>query len=395
MSDPSRWTTPAGIVAAVRRRWDDGSLLRAFATGDPCPPIEVPLRGPGAADLGVHYDRARAWADGIRAASHNDRAYRVVTGRIGGRLAGATEVPVRAVVDTYDRAWRVLDTATEAVIFNTLVEAARTVPEAREWALRSPVAAVALAAEWPTLLAALQWLGENRDSGLYLRQVTAHGVDTKFVERHRSVLAAMLGVPVRGFASALGYATRPATVRLRFAPGVLAMPSGLSEAVLRTDELRRLLVRPRRALIVENEITYLSVPVPDGGVVLWGKGYDVDQPASLQWLTGIDVDYWGDLDTHGFGILHRVRAWLPQARSVLMDRETLLAHEGRWGEEPSPNTGRLVNLDAAESALYADLVTDRYGSRVRLEQERIDWDWALARLKAGGPAAGGDGELAY
>lgn len=111
-----------------------------------------------------------------------------------------------------------------------------------------------------------------------------------------------------------------------------------------------------------------------------GKGYDADEPASLQWLTGIEVDYWGDLDTHGFGILHRVRAWLPQARSVLMDRETLLAHEDRWGEEPSPTAARLEKLDAAEAGLYADLVTDRYGNRVRLEQERIDWDWALPRL---------------
>lgn len=384
MSDPSRWTTPAGIVAAVRRRWDDGSLLRAFATGDPFPAIEVPVRGPVAADLGAYYERARAWAEGIRAASHNDRAYVVVTGRIGGRLAGTTELPVRAVVDTYDRAWQVLGTATDAVVFRALVDSARSVPEAREWALRSPIAAIELAGEWPTVLAALQWLNANRNSGVYLRQVTAHGVDTKFIERHRSVLAAMLRVPVRGFALALGYATKPATVRLRFAPGVLAMPSGLSEAVLRTDELRGLVVRPQRALIVENEITYLSVPVPDGGVVLWGKGYDADEPASLQWLSGVEVSYWGDLDTHGFGILHRVRAWLPQARSVLMDRETLLAHEDRWGEESSPTTARLINLNAAETALYSDLVTDRYGTRVRLEQERIDWDWALPRLVAGG-----------
>lgn len=393
MSDPSRWTTAAGIAVKVRRRWNDGTLLRAFVTGDPFPVIEVPLRGPVAADLGEHYDRARAWADGIRATSEGGRAYGLVTGRIGGRLAGATELPVRAVIDTYDRAWRLLGAAPEAAAFRVLVEAADTVPQARAWALQTPVAAVALAEEWQRLLAALRWLDAHRGSGLYLRQVAAHGVDTKFIERHRSVLAAMLGVPVRGFASALGYATKPATVRLRFAPGVLAMPSGLSEAVLRTDELRRLVVRPQRALIVENEITYLSVPVPDRGVVLWGKGYDANEPASLRWLSGIDVDYWGDLDTHGFGILHRVRAWLPQAQSVLMDRETLLAHEDRWGEESSPTTARLVNLDAAETALYSDLVTDRYGTRVRLEQERIDWDWALPRLVAGGLTVAGGGQV--
>ncbi|WP_454129361.1 Wadjet anti-phage system protein JetD domain-containing protein [Microbacterium aurum] len=381
MTDPARWTTPAQIAAAVRRRWDDGTLLRAFATGQPCPVIEVPLRGPSAGDLGEHLDAARAWAAGIRSSSRDGRAYEVVTGRIGGRLAGATAVPVRAVVDTYDRAWRVLGTATDAAAFRALIDAADDHPAAREWALRSPLAAVALADEWRTVRIALRWLDAHRGSGLYLRQVTAPGIDTKFIERHRSVLAAMLGVPTRGFVAALGLATKPATVRLRFAPGVLAMPGGLSEAVLRTEELRALAVRPRRALIVENEITYLSVPVPDGGVVLWGKGYDADQPASLEWLDGVDIGYWGDLDTHGFGILHRVRTWLPQTRSVLMDRETLLAHEDRWGVEPTPTSAALPSLDAAEAALYADLVTDRYGSRVRLEQERIDWRWALQRLE--------------
>ncbi|WP_448261910.1 Wadjet anti-phage system protein JetD domain-containing protein [Microbacterium aurum] len=381
MTDPARWTTPAQIAAAVRRRWDDGTLLRAFATGQPCPVIEVPLRGPSAGDLGEHFDEARAWADGIRSFSREGRAYEVVTGRIGGRLAGATDLPVRAVVDTYDRAWRVLGTATDAAAFRILVDAAGSDPAAREWALRSPLAAVALADEWPTVLIALRWLESHRGSGLYLRQVTAPGVDTKFIERYRSALAAMLGVPARSFAAELGFATKPTTVRLRFAPGVLAMPAGLSEAVLRTDELRSLAVRPRRALIVENEISYLSVPVPPGGVVLWGKGYDADAPASLEWLAGVDVDYWGDLDTHGFGILHRVRAWLPHARSVLMDRETLLAHEDRWGLEPAPTSAALPSLEAAEAALYADLVTDRYGARVRLEQERIDWRWALERLE--------------
>ncbi|WP_448255927.1 Wadjet anti-phage system protein JetD domain-containing protein [Microbacterium aurum] len=381
MTDPARWTTPAQIAAAVRRRWDDGTLLRAFATGQPCPVIEVPLRGPSAGDLGEHFDAARAWAAGIRSSSRDGRAYEVVTGRIGGRLAGATAVPVRAVVDTYDRAWRVLGTATDAAAFRALIDAADDHPAAREWALRSPLAAVALADEWRTVLIALRWLESHRGSGLYLRQVTAPGVDTKFIERYRSALAAMLGVPARSFAAELGFATKPTTVRLRFAPGVVAMPAGLSEAVLRTDELRSLAVRPRRALIVENEITYLSVPVPDGGVVLWGKGYDADQPASLEWLDGVDIGYWGDLDTHGFGILHRVRTWLPQTRSVLMDRETLLAHEDRWGVEPTPTSAALPSLDAAEAALYADLVTDRYGSRVRLEQERIDWRWALQRLE--------------
>lgn len=42
---------------------------------------------------------------------------------------------------------------------------------------------------------------------------------------------------------------------------------------------------------------------------------------------------WGDIDTHGFAILDRLRRHFPQVRSMLMDRATLLAHEGQWVTE--------------------------------------------------------------
>jgi hypothetical protein len=94
------------------------------------------------------------------------------------------------------------------------------------------------------------------------------------------------------------------------------------------------------------------------------------------------VSYWRDIDTHGFAILDRLRAWLPQARSVLMDCETLMAHRDRWVPEDRPASSVLTRLTADEEDLYGDLVSDRLGVRVRLEQERIDWAWATERLRA-------------
>ena len=92
--------------------------------------------------------------------------------------------------------------------------------------------------------------------------------------------------------------------------------------------------------------------------------------------------YWGDIDTHGFAILDRLRAWLPQTRSVMMDRETLLAHRDRWVSEERPASSSLTRLTRAEQDLFADLVTDALGERIRLEQERVDWRWAETSLAA-------------
>ena len=167
------------------------------------------------------------------------------------------------------------------------------------------------------------------------------------------------------FVAGLGLSPKPEFAR---ACSGLGLPTPMTEMAARTEELATLPVRPRSALVVENEITYLSVPVPSDGLVVWGKGFDVDRVGRLPWLSDVDVAYWGDLDTHGFAILDRLRAFLPHARSLLMDRVTLLQHRDRWGVEPSPARSRLTRLTRAEADLYADWSRTNPGDRVRLEQ---------------------------
>ncbi|MBU3995645.1 MAG: hypothetical protein KKF42_07710 [Actinobacteria bacterium] len=388
----STWTTAADVEEKLRRRWARGELLRAHALGEPFVPLSMPLRGPTAETLADRLTEARAWAAAFERAAEGGRSFAIHSTTVGGRHLGRTSLPGRAVVESYAQAWRLLgvDGARgDVAVFDGVLAAAAGVPAAREWALAHPLRAIELAEEWPAILAAHDWLEWHRDSGLYLRQVDAPGVDTKLIERHRGVLAALLGVPkaVAGFTSALGLASKPSRVRLRFDPGVFGMPPRFTEAELRVDELFDAEIAPSSVVIVENEVTFLSVPVPSGGVVLFGAGYVVGHAGSQGWLRDASargvVNYWGDLDTHGFQMLDRVRAHLPEVRSVLMDRETLLAHEQRWGTEPTPTNAALTRLTEAELAMYTDLVTDRHGMAVRLEQERIDWAWACRRLAAG------------
>ena len=101
------------------------------------------------------------------------------------------------------------------------------------------------------------------------------------------------------------------------------------------------------------------------------SGYAVSVLRSLSWLRERELVYWGDIDTHGFRILDRLREYFPAARSMLMDRATLLSHEGQWVDEPVQVREPLTRLTEAETALYHDLVEDVFGLAVRLEQERV------------------------
>lgn len=378
------WTTPDDIVGRVRRRWDDGSLLRAYANGDPFDPIEVPLRGPRASQVGDDIAAARGWVAALDAGRRDDSRYTLQWQSIGGRQIGRNRLPVRAVVSTIEQAWALLGVTASVRRFDELVAQAHQHPQVRKWVVDHPHRALELEPEMPQLIAAYVWLDSHRQSRRYLREISAPGVDTKFAERHRPVLAAMLGVSstASGFLAGLGLRPKPGLVRLRPARS-LGFPAPLTELAVRSEELAQLSVEPRVAVVVENEISYLCTDVPEDGVVIWGKGFEVEGVGRLRWLAAADVLYWGDIDTHGFAILDRLRAWLPRARSVLMDRHTLLVHRDRWVVEDRPATSVLTRLTLDEQDLYSELVGDGLGERVRLEQERIDWQWVEQRLPTG------------
>jgi len=376
------WTTPADLQAAVRRRWSDGSLLTALAGGGLFPEIDLPVRGPRAGEIGDDLPAVRRWVDALESGSDGGRRYELVDAAIGGRHFGRNRVPVRARVTAYDQAWRLLGVSGDVAAYVEVLALSAELPEVRLWVARQPLRALAAGGEWEQVLAAYRWLHAERGSGRYLREITAPGVDTKFVERHRVVLSQLLGAgsSPSAFLTSLGLRTKPESVRLRFGAAALGLPAALSEATLRVEELAAVPASVRTAVVIENEVTYLSVPLPDDGLVLWGKGFDVSRVGALPWLREVDVYYWGDLDTHGFAILNQLRAWLPQTRSFLMDRATLVEHRDRWGREPAPTAARLDRLTPDEAALYADLVSDRMGEAVRLEQERLDWSWVTDRL---------------
>ena len=297
--------------------------------------------------------------------------------QVGGRHFGANSIPARAWLDSYDDAWALLRVGAEVRRLAGLIEAARgtrLVP----WLTARPMRALRLADDWDRLLATVSWIEQRQAPGMYLRQIDAPGVDTKFIERHKGVLTELLDVqldPSRvvagaaDFAERFGFRRRPGYVRFRVAGGY----RGFSELAVRASEFTAAPEGVSRSYVIENEITYLAFPVPDGAIVIFGGGYAVPVLAPLAWLASLDLVYWGDIDTHGFAILNRLRHHLPHARSILMDRATLLDHRDHWTTEPSPAAATLDRLDAAESALYTDLISDAYAPSVRLEQERISF----------------------
>lgn len=266
------WTTVADIAAKIRRRYDDGSLLREYTRGTELEPIEISLRGPRPSEVGDDLATARAWVGALDAGRQSDRRYSLRWQAIGGRSIGRNQLPVRAVVSSYTQAWTLLGVAGDVHRLEQAMAVAADHPDAQRWIIDNPHRALAVADDMPGLVAAATWL-KDFAAGHYLREISAPGVDTKFAERHRTILAGILAVsatPSR-FLGELGLRSKPELVRFRPARS-LGLTPVLTELAVRAEELAAMPLAPASALVIENEITYLSVSVPDDGVVLWGRG---------------------------------------------------------------------------------------------------------------------------
>lgn len=387
------WTRPADLRAQLLKRWERGELLRVRVGAEPLDwPMRLSLRTPRAADLAERFEAVRDWLLELRGAER----LRIEWRDWQHRVQGSQSWPAAVLVDTLDDALDLLGKAAEARRFADLWELTAALhPALLPWLARRPLQALEHEDRWERLLAVVAWLQARPRPGVYVRQVDAPGVDSKFIELHRGVLAELLdlALPAEAIETAAvgatqfnrryGFLDKPVRFRLRLLDASLPqLPgcAGLTDLTLDAASFAALALPVERVYVTENEVNFLAFPAVPKSIVVFGAGYGWEALAAADWLRRQPLYYWGDLDTHGFAILDQLRAHQPQARSLLMDLDTLMAHRLHWGEEPVPTRQPLSRLTAAEAEVYDALRFDRIRTQLRLEQERIVYGWVCERL---------------
>lgn len=408
---PAEWTSLAGLRAQSLKAWNSGALLRGLLEPAGLYPRRRIFKRPTAAQLLGDYAAVREWAAEFAAAAG---AYSLETVEAGRRTVGSNRIPAAAVFATVDDEITFIGKTREAARFRSLAEGLGELdPLLVGWALRRPLKLLELG---PDALAAGRvalWLRDNPLPGIYVRQLGLPGVHTKFVERHRQVIDQMLAAVVPGseaddadvdavpdtsrtdaalnngagrtpaarFARRHGFLHPPELVRFRILDPAVEVLGEARDITVTAEAFSSLRLPVSTVIATENQVNFLALPERQGMLALYGGGYGFSSLRDAGWLRECRVLYWGDIDTHGFRILDQLRALHPHVESVLMDQETLLAHGDAWGKEPTPVSAALRRLTPAEAALYEALGNNTFGPAVRLEQELIDWDWALDRLQ--------------
>jgi hypothetical protein len=237
-------------------------------------------------------------------------------------------------------------------------------------------------ADFDRLISIVEWIAAHPRSNLYPRQLPIAGVDSKWLESRKGTIVELVGQrigadPTTDFYALCGLKRPPVLVRIRILDRDLRRRlGGLGDLSAPVSELVQLELTPNTVLIVENLQSGLALEEFPGAVAVMALGYGVDQLSTIPWITNARCLYWGDIDTHGFAILSRARRFLPQLTSMLMDEATLLRFPDLWTTERAQVTGATPEgLTLEEQYVYEGLRQGQWGPNVRLEQERLSWDY--------------------
>jgi hypothetical protein len=249
----------------------------------------------------------------------------------------------------------------------------------KEIAKRSPDETVRLAALLPQLR---QGMGK----GGFLRRLPLMGVDTKFLEDRLDLVLRLVnaneGLELGNGAELLEWLDcrlppRGDVLCLALCPELRAHYGNVGRIKVGVEDFMAAAPPARAVLVVENVQCADAIPDMDGTLAVLGLGKNL-VPLEAPWLADVRVGYWGDLDTHGLGMLADARTKRPGLEAVMMDAETYDAFPDLRADEPTRFPMPPAGLTPAERELFRRLE----GPDARLEQERLSRDHVRRRLLA-------------
>jgi len=385
-------TTPKALKQQALKIWLRGDIHRAWLQKTACFPLDIPLKSIPAKSLLTEYSELQDAIYTLRQDSQK-QGYLIVDKAISHRLLGEQKIPAVITFTTEAIFLCYLAKTAEFLQFQALTEQSLQQDGLLlDWLVRYPFKVMQYAQVWPQLLKVCAYFEAHPQPDCYIRQLDIKGVDSKFIEQHKSILSELLtqtlaqssyqaditGLKNSGFERRYGLRYDQPLIRLRILDAALAI-HGLTDLTLTLSEFKQLDIPAKTVFIAENKVTVLAFPDYPEAIVIFGLGYAVNLLAGAQCLQDRRLYYWGDLDADGLAILARLRQYYPQVKSMLMDRQTL-EQFAYLVEQVAPNSSEktLNYLTDDEQQLYQKLQQES----LRLEQERISFAYLQTVLDA-------------
>lgn len=262
---------------------------------------------------------------------------------------------------------------------NNLIQ--NEIPELKEWVLTNPQAVIENDGKWASLIKVCKYFLTSPRPDLYIRQLPID-LHTKFIEQNEVIIKSLLDflirdaikdVSVKSISKRYHLKYDEPTVRVRILDKQLTI-GNLSDIRIPLSDFEELNINCNNVIMTENKMNFLALPLLPATIAVWsGGGFMISYLKNVKWLQERKIFYWGDLDCHGFLILHQMRTYFTQTKSVMMDMETFEHFKGEGvvtGEKI--NSESLNTLNNAETEMFDFLRINNF----RLEQEKIRQEYA-------------------
>lgn len=259
------------------------------------------------------------------------------------------------------------------------------IQQLEEWVLNNPQAVIDNDEKWPGLIAVCKYFLANPRPELYLRQLPVD-LHTKFIEQNEVTLRSLLDFLIpdgikdaseKTISKRYHLRYDEPTIRIRILDKQL-MIGNLPDIRIPLGDFKELSIQANNIIVTENKMNFLALPELPSTIAIWsGGGFLISYLKNTTWLRERQIFYWGDLDAHGFVILHQMRTYFPQTKSIMMNSETFERFKGEGlGPGKKVTSVSFHSLTAEEATLF-DFLRE---NNLRLEQEKVKQDYANAFL---------------
>lgn len=379
-------TKPEDVIRIIKRKY--GTLRKIFLLAETEWPIAISIKGPEAHEMLESFPKVCEWID----AWHEwGPASEVEWIQRRSKHGGSQLIPLRLILSEPERIAAIIGKSDEWIKSVSILDILCTRWASARHAIIDQIDQLVLLDrdDLERFIHTVEWLVTHQNSGLLIRQIPVRGIDTKWLEKRKSLVYTQVAAlrEITGTGSIikdLGLYILPERIRVIILdPDIRMKMGGIRDLTIPITEATTLNLPLKNAIIVENLQTAISLPDLPLTVAIAHLGYHVDILGRLPWLLSLRCFYWGDIDTHGLAILSRARKYIPTIESVMMDESTLRIFQDLWAVEKVQSTVTYPEeLTEAERCLFDKLKNNQWGTGVRLEQERISMEFASKQLSS-------------
>lgn len=382
--------SPSEIKKQALKWWKP--LLQSYIQGDPFFPKSIDRIGKvKSAHVTARFELLQQEIEELYRCSKNQTGigYQVQTAGRNFRRTGSHELPDSIVFETIEDYISFTGYKKDWYAFLTnynIIE--NSIPSLRNWALQHCLWLTDKNIHWNDVLKVCQYFIETPRPNLYLRQLPIE-VHTKFIEENNALIQSLLdhlipdhirSIAQKRFAERFFLRYDEPLIRIRFLDSSQQQISKFTDISIPLSDFEQLELPAQNILIAENKMNFLTLPLLASTVAIWsGGGFNIGYLKNATWLLKKKIIYWGDIDEHGFQILHQLRSYYPQAQSTMMDRETFDAFRMYAVNGSRNKSEQLSLLTENEYELFQYLKT--LDTDNRLEQEKISQPYVDDCLK--------------